>query len=165
MMKEYPALLRDDPAWRDRATAFSGTVRDISELLAAAGPLPGGRVPVRVAYDPPCHLLHGQRVANQPLAVLAAIPGLELVPLTDSDQCCGSAGIYNLIEPEISDRVLEPKLANIVASGAEVVVTGNPGCLMQIGAGLQRSASRTQLRHLVELLDDSYGELSARAPV
>ncbi len=165
MMKEYPHLLRDDPTWRDRAAAFSSTVRDISELLAAAGPRPGGRLAVRVAYDAPCHLLHGQRVANQPLAVLAAIPGLELVPLADSDQCCGSAGIYNLVEPEISDRVLEPKLANIVASGAAVVATGNPGCLMQIGAGLNRAGRLTQLRHPVELLDESYSEQSVHATI
>lgn len=165
MMKEYPHLLHGDPTWRERAAAFSSTVRDISELLAAAGPRPGGRLAVRVAYDAPCHLLHGQRVATQPLAVLAAIPGLELVPLADSDQCCGSAGIYNLVEPEISGRVLEPKVANIVASLAAVVVTGNPGCLMQIGAGLRRAGRLTQVRHPVELLDESYSEHSVHATI
>jgi glycolate oxidase iron-sulfur subunit len=159
MMKEYPHLLRDDPAWRDRAVAFSGTVRDVSELLAAAGPRLGGRLPMRAAYDAPCHLLHGQRIANQPLAVLAAIPGLELVPLADQDQCCGGAGIYNLVEPEISDRVSAAKLANIVAAGAPVVATGNPGCLMQIGAGLERAGHAIRLRHPVELLDESYARL------
>ena len=155
-MKEYAHLLRDDPAWRDRAAAFSAKVRDVSELLAAAGPKGGARLPVQVAYDAPCHLLHGQRVATQPLAVLAAIPGLELVPLTDSDQCCGSAGIYNLVEPEVSDRVLASKLANIAAAGAAVVATGNPGCLMQIGAGVLRAGRATRVRHPVELLDESY---------
>jgi glycolate oxidase iron-sulfur subunit len=155
-MKEYAHLLSADDAWRTRALAFSAKVRDVSELLAAAGPVAGGALPMTAAYDAPCHLLHGQRVAAPPLAVLSAIPGLRLVPLADSDQCCGSAGIYNLVEPAISDLVLASKLANIAASGAPVIATGNPGCLMQIGAGLIRAGSATQLRHPVELLDASY---------
>jgi glycolate oxidase iron-sulfur subunit len=159
-MKEYAHLLAADDAWEDRARSFSAKVRDISELLAAAGPVTGGALPMTAAYDAPCHLLHGQRVAAPPVAVLSAIPGLQLVPLADSDQCCGSAGIYNLVEPAISDLVLTPKLVNIAASGAPVVATGNPGCLMQIGAGLIRSGSTTQLRHPVELLDASYARRS-----
>lgn len=155
-MKEYAHLLGGDSAWAERARAFSARVRDVSELLAAAGPRVGGALPVKVAYDAPCHLLHGQRIAAAPLAVLAAIPGLERVPLADSEQCCGSAGIYNLVEPDMSNMVLAPKLANIEATGAAIVATGNPGCLMQIGAGLLRSGSATQLRHPVELLDASY---------
>ena len=158
-MKEYPHLLAGDAAWVDRARALSARVRDVSELLAAAGPRTGGALPVKVAYDAPCHLLHGQRISAPPLAVLAAIPGLERVPLADNEQCCGSAGIYNLVEPEMSNLVLAPKLANIEASGATTVATGNPGCLMQIGAGLLRSGSRTQVRHPVELLDASYERL------
>jgi glycolate oxidase iron-sulfur subunit len=158
-MKEYAHLLSHDAAWGDRARAFSARVRDVSELLAAAGPRTGGTLPLTVAYDAPCHLLHGQRISAPPLAVLAAIPGLERVPLADSEQCCGSAGIYNLVEPAMSNMVLAPKLANIEASGAPIVATGNPGCLMQMGAGLLRSGSRTQLRHPVELLDASYERL------
>jgi glycolate oxidase iron-sulfur subunit len=111
---------------------------------------------VRVTYDAPCHLQHAQRVTQAPLSVLAAIPGLELVPLHDSDQCCGSAGIYNLIEPDTSDAVLEPKLANIRATGAPWVATGNPGCLMQIGAGLIRDGIPARSIHPVDLLDASY---------
>ncbi len=160
-MKEYAHLLSADPAWRGRAETFSAKVRDVSELLAVAGPIAGGRFPVRVAYDAPCHLIHGQRLSSPPLAVLAAIPGLEQVPLPDSEQCCGSAGIYNLVEPEISDLVLASKLANIAASGAAIVATGNPGCLMQIGAGLRRAGSSTQTRHPVELLDASYAQQRA----
>lgn len=159
-MKEYAHLLSADATWRDRAQRFSAKVRDISELLATAGPVTGGQLELTAAYDAPCHLLHGQRVAAPPIAVLAAIPGLQLLPLTDSDHCCGSAGIYNLVEPAISDLVLTPKLANIAASGAPLVLTGNPGCLMQIGAGLIRSGSTTQLRHPVELLDASYARRS-----
>lgn len=156
MMKEYGHLLREDPAWADRAAAISAKVRDVSELLAAVGPVPGGRLPLRVTYDAPCHLVHAQRVVNQPFAVLGAIPGLELVPLRDSEMCCGSAGIYNLIEPEVSDAVLSPKLANIAETGAPLVASGNPGCLMQIGAGLLRSGSKARAIHPVDLLDASY---------
>ena len=156
MMKEYERLLRDHAEWRDRAARFSAKVRDVSELLADAGPLAGGPVRARVTYDAPCHLQHGQRVVAPPLAVLGAIPGLELVPLVDADQCCGSAGIYNLIEPALSDQVLSPKLAHIAATGARLVVTGNPGCLMQIGAGMMQAGSLATAVHPVELLDASY---------
>ena len=159
-MKEYGHLLAGDAAWSDRARGFGAKVRDVSELLAAAGPAKGGTLAMKVAYDAPCHLLHGQRVSAPPLAVLAAIPGLEILPLTDSDQCCGSAGIYNLVEPEISDLVLATKLRNIAASGAPVIASGNPGCLMQIGAGLLRSGAVAQSRHPVELLDASYAQRS-----
>jgi glycolate oxidase iron-sulfur subunit len=162
-MKEYGLLLADDPAWRERALRFAARVRDVSELLAAAGPRPGGAVPLRASYDAPCHLLHAQRVSRPPLQTLGAIPALTLVPLRDSDQCCGSAGIYNLLEPETSDAVLAPKLANIAAAGADVVVTGNPGCLMQIGAGLLRGRSRARAVHLVDLLDASYAAASGTA--
>lgn len=162
MMKEYPHLLADDPEWRERAAKFSAKVRDVSELLSAAGPARGGELPKRVAYDAPCHLMHAQRVTVPPLDVLRAIPSLEMVPLTESDVCCGSAGIYNLVEPDTSDAVLERKLGHIAAAGAEVVATGNPGCLMQIGAGLVRAGSSTRTRHPVELLDESYAKRAAR---
>jgi glycolate oxidase iron-sulfur subunit len=109
-----------------------------------------------VTYDAPCHLQHAQRITAPPLAVLAAIPGLPLVPLTDSDQCCGSAGIYNLVEPAISDAVLTPKLAAIAQSGATLVATGNPGCLMQIGAGLRHAGRAARSVHPIDLLDASY---------
>ena len=111
---------------------------------------------MKVAYDAPCHLVHAQRVSNPPLDVLRAIPDLELVPLAESDVCCGSAGIYNLVEPEVSDIVLKRKLDNIGTSKAEAIVTGNPGCLMQIGAGLLQRGSPLSAIHPVELLDQSY---------
>jgi glycolate oxidase iron-sulfur subunit len=156
IMKEYGQLLADDPEWRDRAAAISAKVRDATELLSAAGPKRGGPVPVRVAYDAPCHLLHAQRISAPPLDVLRSIPELELVPLVESDVCCGSAGIYNLVEPETSNGVLDRKLGNIEKANADAVATGNPGCLMQIGAGLVRAGSRTTTVHPVELLDRSY---------
>jgi glycolate oxidase iron-sulfur subunit len=113
-----------------------------------------------VTYDAPCHLLHAQRISAQPVAMLDAIPGLERVALTDADQCCGSAGIYNLLEPALSAAVLAPKLEHIRVTGASLVATGNPGCLMQIGAGLRRAGIPARTVHPVELLDESY----ARAP-
>jgi glycolate oxidase iron-sulfur subunit len=156
IMKEYGHLLAHDPEWSQRAARLSTRVRDVSELLAAAGPRTGGGVHLRTTYDAPCHLLHAQRVARQPLAVLECIPELELVPMTDAEHCCGSAGIYNLLEPELSQRVLAPKLQHIRATGASVVATGNPGCLMQIGAGLIRTGSAARVVHPVDLLDASY---------
>jgi len=159
IMKEYGHLLHDDAEWRDRAVAVASRVRDVSELLADAGPRPGGPLPLRVTYDAPCHLQHAQRVTEAPLSMLASIPGLELVPLHDSDQCCGSAGIYNLIEPATSDAVLAPKLENIRATRAPWVATGNPGCLMQIGAGLIREEINARSIHPVDLLDASYAAI------
>lgn len=156
MMKEYGRLLADDPAWRVRADRVSDKVRDVSELLSAAGPKRGGAVRIRVAYDAPCHLLHAQRVASSPLDVLRAIPELELVPLVESDVCCGSAGIYNLVEPDTSNVVLDRKLGHVDTADPDVVASGNPGCLMQIGAGLLRAGSRIGTVHPVELLDRSY---------
>jgi glycolate oxidase iron-sulfur subunit len=155
-MKEYAHLLGDDPDWRRRAAAVVERVCDVSELLAVAGPVPGAPLPARVAYDPPCHLLHAQRIVDPPLALLDAIPGLVRVPLAESEHCCGSAGIYNLIEPDVSERVLARKLEHIANSDVSLVATGNPGCLMQIGAGLIRSGSGVRSIHPVDLLDASY---------
>lgn len=162
MMKEYAHLLADDPEWHDRALKVSSKVRDVTELLSAAGPARGGSLERRVSYDAPCHLVHAQRINRQPMDVLHAIPDLELVPLTESDVCCGSAGIYNLIEPETSNGVLDRKLENIASANPELVATGNPGCMMQIGAGLIRAGSKTRVVHPVELLDESYSRRNPR---
>jgi glycolate oxidase iron-sulfur subunit len=163
MCKEYGHLLHDDAAWAARAAAFAAKVRDVSEMLATAGPLPTAAAettqhaaPTTVAYDAPCHLQHAQCVVQPPLTVLRACTHVTLVPLADSDQCCGSAGIYNLVQPDVSERVLAPKLARIAESGAAVVATGNPGCLMQIGGGLRLAGSPVVARHPVELLDEGY---------
>jgi glycolate oxidase iron-sulfur subunit len=156
MLKAYGEWLADDPL-AEQARAFAARVRDVSELLVERGPVPAARpLPLRVAYDAPCHLHHAQHVTAQPLRVLAAIPGLELVPLEGADRCCGSAGLYSLIEPELSAAVLAPKLQAIAASGADVVATGNPGCLMQIGAGALLAGLPVAVRHPVELLDLAY---------
>ena len=156
MMKEYGHLLASDPEWRDRAERIASRVRDVSELLAAAGPRRAGPLHMRVTYDAPCHLLHVQRVAAPPLQVLSAIEGVELVALAAADQCCGGAGIYNLVEPDVSAQVLAPKLTEIRLSMADVVVSGNPGCLMQIGAGLYMAGTGTRVAHPVDLLDEAY---------
>jgi glycolate oxidase iron-sulfur subunit len=156
MLKEYPGLFEDDATWRERAQGVAKRTRDVSELLAAAGPAHGGGIRERVTYDAPCHLVHAQRVSAPPLAVLRAIDGLDLVPLEGAEHCCGAAGIYNLVEPDVSNAVLAPKLREIGITGAGVVVTGNPGCMMQIGAGLLRSHSAARVRHPVELLDEAY---------
>jgi glycolate oxidase iron-sulfur subunit len=164
MMKEYGHLLEDDAEWCDRAAAVAARVRDVSELLAEAGPRPGAALDLTVTYDAPCHLLHAQRVATPPLRVLGAIPGLTLVPLEGSEHCCGSAGIYNLVEPEVSDTVLAPKLAHIAETRAPLVATGNPGCLMQIGAGLHQAGSAVRAIHPVDLLDASYAAAGSTGP-
>ena len=157
MMKEYAHLLADDAEFSERAARVSARVRDVSELLVAAGPVAGVTpVDATVTYDAPCHLLHAQRIADPPLAVMRAVPGLRLVPLAGAEHCCGAAGIYNLVEPDTSNAVLAPKLKNIEATGADLVATGNPGCLMQIGAGLRRSSIGARTVHPVELLDESY---------
>jgi glycolate oxidase iron-sulfur subunit len=161
IMKEYPHLLSGDREWEGRAVAFARKVRDVTELLSAAGPARGGSVERRVSYDAPCHLVHAQRISTPPLDVLRAVPGLELVPLTESDVCCGSAGIYNLVEPDTSNVVLDRKLAHIDAAKPDLLVTGNPGCMMQIGAGLGRTRSTTRVVHPVELLDQSYDKRTA----
>jgi glycolate oxidase iron-sulfur subunit len=164
MMKEYDQLLAHDDEWRDRAAAISAKVRDASELLSVAGPRIGAPVERTVTYDAPCHLLHAQRVATPPLRVLGAVPGLSLVPLEGSEHSCGSAGIYNLIEPDVSDTVLAPKLSHIAETRASIVATANPGCLMQIGAGLLRAGSEIRVAHLVDVLDASYAAAGPDGP-
>ncbi|HTS87977.1 MAG TPA: heterodisulfide reductase-related iron-sulfur binding cluster [Gemmatimonadales bacterium] len=153
LLKDYGHLL-DSPA----AGQFAETVRDVTELLAARGPISGGELEADVAYDAPCHLQHAQRVHEAPLSVLRAIPGLRLRLLPGSDHCCGSAGIYALLEPGLSRQVLDAKLASFrdAEPRPTIVATGNPGCLMQIGGGLRASGLPIAVAHPVELLDRSY---------
>lgn len=156
MLKSYGDLLADDPL-ADDARAVAGRVRDVAEVLAERGPKPGTRaVPLRVAYDAPCHLVHAQRIGTAPLTMLAAIPGLTLVPLDGSERCCGSAGLYSLVEPEMSEDVLALKLDAIRRADPDVVATGNPGCIMQIGSGLLASGLDVVVCHPVELLARAY---------
>jgi len=155
-MKEYGHLLEADPEWRHRAQAFSEKVRDVSEALAEAPIRSGGHLPLAVTWDAPCHLLHAQRVADPPLRMLRAIPGLRLVPMRGSEECCGGAGIYALTHRELGGRIGGDKVAAVRETGAELVATANPGCMMQIGAGLLVEGSGVEVVHPVELLDASY---------
>lgn len=157
VMKEYGEVLKDDPQYATRAAALSRKVRDVSEILADSG-LAGTLHPLklRATYHDACHLVHGQRVRSQPRSLLAAIPGLELVPLCEADFCCGSAGIYNLLHPEIASDFLNRKLDRLAETKAQVVVAGNPGCLLQIAAGLRRRGMAMRAVHTIELLDWSY---------
>lgn len=155
MLKEYGHLvdgMGDDGA----GAAFAARVRDVTELLADRGPRPGAPLDTTVAYDPPCHLLHAQRIAEPPERVLRAIPVLRLTSMPDAAQCCGSAGLFTLVEAEMSRAVLAPKIASLAQARPEVVATGNPGCLMQLGAGLAAAGVPAMVRHPVELLDESY---------
>jgi glycolate oxidase iron-sulfur subunit len=157
MMKEYGDLLADDPAYAERARAFSAKVRDVTEFLAAL-PLvpPRGAIRARVAYHDACHLAHAQGVREAPRQLLRQIRGIELVELADADTCCGSAGSYNLTEPAMARRLAERKVANIRATGATCVAAANPGCILQIQAGLRRAGLSTRVVHPIELLDQAY---------
>jgi glycolate oxidase iron-sulfur subunit len=155
-MKEYADLLRDDPAYADRAARFAASVRDVSELLDELGPVAGRHpLPVTVAYHDACHLGHAQGVRAQPRALLRGIPGLELREVADPDICCGSAGVYNLLFPEAAGELGDRKARSVLATGAEVMVTANPGCLMQVAAAVERQGRRIVLAHTVEVLDAS----------
>ena len=156
-MKEYGWLLKDDPEWSARASAFATKVKDATEFLGDLGMSERpGTLSGRVTWDDPCHLLHGQKIREQPRALLAAIPGLEVVPLEEADWCCGSAGTYNVTQPELARSILDRKIANIFRTGADTVVTANPGCLMQIQSGLRKAGSNVRVVHLLDLLDEAY---------
>lgn len=156
-LREYGHLLKNDEEYAEKAEIFSEKVRDISEFLMEIQMTPPeGRIEQKVTYDAPCHLYHAQKVKQQPLDMLAAIPGLELIELKKSDWCCGSAGVYNVLQPEISMQLLEQKIANIADTDADIVATGNPGCLIQIGLGIKQHGLNMRAMHPVELLDLSY---------
>ncbi|MCA1630956.1 MAG: 4Fe-4S dicluster domain-containing protein [Acidobacteria bacterium] len=157
MLKGYGHLLSDDVEFADRARDFSARVRDVSQQLAATGLRVGAPIDAGVTtYDASCHLLHGQRAAEEPLRMLEAIPALRFVALEGSDVCCGGAGVYNLLEMELSARVLAEKLKHVAESGATLLATGNAGCHMQIGAGARLAGMELRVCHPVELLDESY---------
>ena len=153
-MKDYAHLLADDPEWAGRAEAFSAKVRDATELLADHEPrAPRHPVPMKLAYHDACHLAHAQQVRTQPRRLLSAIPGVELVEPADWELCCGSAGIYNLVEPAAAGELGARKAANLVATGAEAIAAANPGCALQIAAHLNGRAM--PIFHPMTLLDHS----------
>jgi len=152
-MKEYGRLLAEDPNWASRARAFSSKVRDVSEFLAGVAPF-ARRNPVRarVAYHDACHLAHAQRIREQPRRLLADIPGIELVEIPDGDQCCGSAGVYNLVEPESSEEIGQRKADKVLSVRADLLASANPGCTLQIQKILRRRGKTLPAAHPVEIL-------------
>ena len=157
MLASYAHLLADDEQYADRARGFSERVRDVGQQLEANGFRNGASIGFeRTTYDASCHLLHGQHAADASTKMLWAIPNLNFVLMNGSDVCCGGAGVYNLLEPELSEEVLDEKLRNLEQSGARVVATGNPGCHMQIAAGAKLAGMELAVCHPVELLDESY---------
>jgi len=162
--KEYDVLLRDDPGYAEKARHYSRLCRDVTEFLAErdlTGPL--GEVRARVTYQDPCHLVHGQGIRRQPRDLLRRIPGVELVEMEGADRCCGSAGIYNLVQPAYSRQILEEKMAALARTGADLVVAPNPGCMLQLASGIRASRLGMHVHHLIDLLDRSYAAAERRA--
>ncbi len=151
-LKDYGHVLGGDPFWADRAKAFAARVRDVSEVVK---PVPARtRRAIRVVYQDACHLAHGQRIRAQPRALLRAIEGVILVDIDDAERCCGSAGIYNLTHPEISRELQQDKVRKILDASPDVIVSANPGCILQIAAGLRAAGSSARVMHLARFLAD-----------
>jgi len=155
LLQEYDHLLHDDPEWQEQAKWFAGRVKDISEVLAmSVQPEAWNALPQRVTYQSSCHLRNGMKVTKEPVNLLQAIPGATYVPLKEGDRCCGSAGIYNLVQPEMSGSLLDEKMGHVASTQADILVTSNPGCLLQMKAGIKRAGleDRMEAVHLVDLL-------------
>jgi glycolate oxidase iron-sulfur subunit len=164
-MKDYAELLADDPAYAARARAFAGKVRDVSEVLVELGPVAARHpLPMVAAYHDACHLAHAQGIRAQPRQLLAGIPELEVREIADPDICCGSAGVYNVLQPEPARELGDRKAAAVLATGADVLVTANPGCLMQVGSAVTRSGGSIAMAHTVEVLDASIRGINLSGP-
>jgi len=157
-LKEYGELLEHDGGYAEKARRFSSLVRDVTEFLAEVGiERPRAPLPYRVTYQDSCHLVHAQRVRAAPRELLRVIPNIDLVELDAPDRCCGSAGVYSFAQREMSLRLLDDKMRDVAATGADVIATANPGCMMQLEAGLRRAKLPGRVVHVVELLDEAYG--------
>jgi len=155
-MKEYAELLADDPAYAERARAFAERVRDVTEVLVELGPVAERhRLDVVVAYHDACHLAHAQGVRTPPRELLGTVPGVQVREITEGAVCCGSAGVWNVLNPEPAAELADRKAGNVAATGADLLVTANPGCLMQIASGLHRAGTSMATAHTVEVLDAS----------
>jgi len=160
-MKDYAHLLRDDPAYAERAREFTAKVRDVSEVLVELGTVaPRHPLEVSAAYHDACHLAHAQGIRSQPRQLLGEIPGLEVREIADAALCCGSAGVYNILNPAPADELGDRKAANVLATGAQLLVTANPGCLMQIATAAERAGHPIGMAHTVQVLDASIRGLS-----
>jgi glycolate oxidase iron-sulfur subunit len=157
-LKEYGHLLHDEPEWAERAKAFSAKIKDVTEFLGSIELNTKDLKPlnVNVTYQEPCHLAHAQRISQQPRKLLKAIPGLKLTEMNESSLCCGSAGVYNMTQPEMAERLGNRKIENTLATGADIVITANPGCHIQLSGGLAKRQSDMAVNHIIELLDRSY---------
>lgn len=156
-MKEYGQLLREDPEYREKAVRFSALVKDVNEYLAAL-PLkaPTKALDAIVTYQDSCHLAHAQRIKEAPRTILQAIPGVRFVELPGTEICCGAAGVYNIVQPELSDRLLTHKMEHVSRVQPDIIATANPGCILQLQAGVRRSNMRARVVHVVELLNAAY---------
>ena len=152
-LKAYGEVLAADAAWAERAARFARRVRDATEVVAPDAVRAAVR-PLRVVYQDACHLAHGQRIRRQPRALLQAVAGVTLVPIADAERCCGSAGIYNLTHPEVADELQRQKVAAVLAARPDVIVSANPGCILQLRAGLRATGSRIPVVHIMRFLDD-----------
>ena len=166
MLATYGHLLANDPEQAEVAANFSGRVRDVSQELhpcatQSVSPTVTGK---RVTYDTSCHLLYGQHAGEASQQMLRCAAGPNFVPLEGTERCCGAAGIYNLLQPELSRRVLQEKLDHVRDTGADILATGNPGCQMQIGAGALLTGLKLQFCHPIELLDDAYARAGVYGP-
>jgi glycolate oxidase iron-sulfur subunit len=156
-MKEYGELFADDKSYADKAARVAASVRDISELLVERGfEAPTAPLDARVTYQDSCHLVHAQRIREAPRQVMRAIPGLELAEMATPDRCCGSAGIYNITQTEMSRRLLDDKMDDCLSTGCDVLATANPGCMLQLELGVKLRGGDQRVMHVVELLDEAY---------
>jgi glycolate dehydrogenase iron-sulfur subunit len=155
MLKDYAHHLRNDPAWADRAKGFSERVRDLSQVLSPAALTTHPVTPRKIVYQDACHLLHAQRISRQPRDLLEAIPGVELVEIDEGGLCCGSAGVYNVTNPVESKQLQHRKVEHVLKVAPDLIVTANPGCLLQLRSGLAARNSRVPVKHLAEVLDEA----------
>jgi glycolate oxidase iron-sulfur subunit len=156
-LKEYGELLEDDRGYAHKAKAFAAKMKDVTEFLAGIELNPRmGRLETTVTYQDSCHLAHGQRIRSAPRKLLAAVPGLEFREMPGADICCGSAGIYNVVQNEMSMQILASKMAAVNATGAQIVATANPGCLLQLETGVRLHGAKQRVMHVIEVLDQAY---------
>jgi len=158
-LKEYGELLEHDPDYAEKAHKFSALVKDITEFLASIEMNHGlKRLPIVATYQDSCHLAHGQKIRSAPRKLLGSVPGLELREMPLSDLCCGSAGIYNVMHTDMAMALLRKKIDSVNSTGAQVIITANPGCMLQLAAGVKKFGRGQRVAHVVEILDEAYGK-------